>query len=417
LNKKVRLIIYNITIKVASGLYKLISWFNPKAKAFVTGRKGLFIKLTQTFKNNTAPVIWVHCASLGEFEQGRPVIERLKKEYPRYKILLSFFSPSGYEVRKNYASADWVIYLPWDTEANAKRFIEITNPCLVLFIKYEFWHNYSIQLKEKQIPLLSISCIFREDQIYFKSYGIFFRNTLKNFDHFFVQNSESQKLLESIGINETTLTGDTRFDRVNQVTQQVDQITIANDFKSNQKTMVVGSCWPEDLEVLAPFINEGKLKFILAPHELSEEFLTRIEKMLHVKVCRFSKADSNINQSQVLLIDNIGMLSRLYQYGEYAYVGGAFGKGLHNILEAACYGIPIFFGDRNYEKFQEANELIKRGGAFDIGSYKDFKFKYELLANNPETFLLACEVTKQYVNENLGATQRIVDYCKKYLTL
>ncbi len=411
------MIIYTITIKIAASLYALLSWFNPKANAFVTGRRHLFTNLTQSFKGNTDPVIWVHCASLGEFEQGRPVIERLKKEYPLYKILLSFFSPSGYEVKKNYSSADWVTYLPWDTKANAKQFIEITKPCLALFVKYEFWHYYSAQLKANNIPLLSISCIFRKDQVFFKSYGSFFRNTLRNFDHFFVQNSESQKLLASIGIKEVTHTGDTRFDRVHQIIQQSDQIPIAINFKSDQKIMVIGSCWPEDLSVLTPFINESQLKFILAPHELKEEFLSDIEKGLQVKVTRFSKADSNINQSQVLLIDNIGMLSQLYRYGEFAYIGGAFGKGLHNILEAACYGVPIFFGNKNYEKFKEANDLIMQGGAFEIGSYTDLKAKYELLNNKPESFLLACEVTSQYVKENLGATKKIVDYCKKYLAI
>lgn len=410
------MIIYTILIKLAASLYVLISWFNPKAKAFVTGRRHLFLRLTQSFKSNTHPVIWVHCASLGEFEQGRPVIERLKKEYPHYKILLSFFSPSGYEAKKNYASADWVTYLPWDTKANAKQFIDITKPSLALFVKYEFWHNYSVQLKEKKIPLLSISCIFREDQIYFKSYGSFFRNTLKNFNHYFVQNPESQKLLESIGINKITITGDTRFDRVYQIIQQADQIPIALNFKADQKTMVIGSCWPEDLNVLTPFINESKLKFIIAPHELKEEFLSEIERSLQVKTTRFSKADANTHQSQVLLIDNIGMLSQLYRYGEFAYVGGAFGKGLHNILEAACYGVPIFFGNKNYDKFKEATDLILRGGAFEISSYTDLKAKYELLNNKPESFLLACEVTRQYVKENLGATQKIVDFCKKYLT-
>lgn len=408
-------LLYNLVIFLARHLISLVAAFDPKTRLFVTGRHHLFEKLTLSFENNKFPVIWIHCASLGEFEQGRPVIENLKKEYPHYKILLSFFSPSGYEVKKHYSYADWVTYLPWDTEINAKRFIEITKPCLALFVKYEFWHNYSSQLKAKNVPLLSISCIFRENQIYFTSYGSFFRNTLKNFSHFFVQNSESKKLLESIGIKEITLTGDTRFDRVHQITQQADPIPIAINFKSDQKAMVIGSCWPEDLIVLAPFINESQLKFIIAPHELKEEFLSEIENSLQVKTTRFSKADSTINQSQVLLIDNIGMLSQLYRYGEFAYVGGAFGKGLHNILEAACYGVPIFFGNKNYEKFKEATDLIMRGGAFEIDSYTDLKAKYELLNTKPESFLLACEVTRQYVNENLGATQKVVDYCKKYL--
>lgn len=406
---------YDLIIRVLQAIVWIASRFNTKARLFVNGRRRLFHQLKASFASNNNPVIWVHCASLGEFEQGRPVIESLKENFPHYKILLTFFSPSGYEIKKNYTSADWITYLPWDTKANALQFVEITKPRLALFIKYEFWHNYSLYLQKKNIPLLSVSCLFRDDQIYFKSYGSFFRKTLKNFSHFFVQNPASQKLLKSIGIDNITITGDTRFDRVQQIIQQGEQIPIAAKFKSDQKTMIIGSCWPEDLHVLTPFINEGKMKFILAPHEPSESFLAEIENSLQVRVVRFSKANGSLEQAQVLLIDNIGMLSRLYRYGEFAYIGGAFGKGLHNILEAACYGVPIFFGNKNFEKFKEANDLIMRGGAFEVSSYTDLKTKYELLNSRPESFLLACEVTSLYVKENLGATGKIVNYCKKYL--
>ena len=259
--------------------------------------------------------------------------------------------------------------MPWDTPSHAKRFIEITKPVLAIFIKYEFWYNYSAELKKRNTPLLSVSCIFRAEQLFFKSYGSIFRKILGNFSWFFVQNLESIKLLKSIGITNASVAGDTRFDRVYEITQQGQDIPVANQFKNSQKVFVIGSCWPEDMDLLAAFINENQfLKFIIAPHEISEEFLSEIENSLQVKTVRFSEAGAGVEEARVLLIDNIGMLSRLYRYGEFAYIGGAFGKGLHNILEAACYGVPVFFGNKNYEKFQEAKELIMRGALLKWGA-------------------------------------------------
>lgn len=344
-------------------------------------------------------------------------MEALRKAWPSVSILLTFFSPSGYEVRKNYAGADGVFYLPLDTRANARKFVQMTNPRLSIFIKYEFWYNYSVELRQRNIPILSVSCIFRREQVFFQWYGSTMRRIIRNFNHFFVQNSESLALLRTIGIKDATLAGDTRFDRVYQIIQQGKEISIAKNFKDAQKVFVVGSCWPEDFDMLAPFINENlyQLKFIIAPHEIKEDFLREIESSLSVRTVRYSHAGADISEAQVLLIDNIGMLSQLYRYGEFAYVGGAFGKGLHNILEAACYGIPIFFGNKNYEKFQEAVDLIKRGGAFEVDNFHDLKTKYEMLNNRPESFLLACEVTQQYVKENLGATQKIIGYCQTLL--
>jgi 3-deoxy-D-manno-octulosonic-acid transferase len=411
----VLLIFYNLGIYCLRLLFQIASLFNAKAKAFVSGRKSIFLNLRKTFADNQNPIIWVHCASLGEFEQGRPVIEALKREFVKHKILLTFFSPSGYEVRKNFPGADYVFYLPWDTTGNARKFVEIVNPALAIFIKYEFWYNFSTQLKSKNIPQLSVSSIFREDQVFFKPYGGLFRRTLKNFDYFFVQNETSVRLLRLIGIRNCMLAGDTRFDRVNEVVRKGEEISIAKAFKNNDKVLVAGSCWGEDLEVLIPFINENRMKFIIAPHEISEEFIADFEKSLQVKSVRFSNAaQATVADAQVLIIDNVGMLSRLYQYGEFAYIGGGFGKGLHNILEAACYGIPILFGDKNYEKFQEANDLINRGGAFPVTSYTDLIAQFEML-NVPENFLLACEVTKAYVSENLGATEKVAAYCRKLL--
>lgn len=408
---------YSFGIYVIAGLAKIAALFNAKLKTFVNGRSKIFSRLENAFLSEQSPIAWVHCASLGEFEQGRPVIEQFRKEFPTFKILLTFFSPSGYEVRKNYTQANYIFYLPWDTSSNARKFVEITQPKIAIFIKYEFWYHYSQALSKKNIPILSVSSIFRENQIFFKIYGGRFRSILKKFDHFFVQNEKSDQLLKSIGVKNITIVGDTRFDRVNEVVKNAKEIQIAKEFKGSSKVIVVGSCWPEDLEVLAPHINDsaGKLKFIIAPHEIRESFLAEIEKAVNVKTIRYSQVSQNLNESNVLIIDNVGMLSSLYQYGEFAFVGGGFGKGLHNILEAACYGIPIFFGNMNYQKFQEATDLIKRGGAFEVSDYADFKSKYELLINRPENYLLACDVTKSYVAENIGATQKIIDHCHTLL--
>ncbi len=409
------LILYNISIFLLAKFIWAASFFHPKARAFVTGRKDLLNRISNAFSGNTTPVVWIHSASLGEFEQARPIIERIKSEYPKLIIFLTFFSPSGFEVRKNYPSADHVFYLPWDTRRNARRLVKAVKPALAIFIKYEFWFHYSRALRQADTPLISVSAIFRRNQLFFSRVGSLPRRILKNFSHFFVQNQESLRLLHSISQYNCSLAGDTRFDRVYSVVSQKEPIAIAEAFKNDQKTMVVGSCWTEDLDVLIPFINEDRLKFIIAPHEISESAISEFERALAVRHIRFSQADGQpLDSYTVLIIDNVGMLSKLYQYGEFAFVGGAYGKGLHNILEAACYGIPIFFGDNNYDKFQEAVDLINRGGAFPVRDYTDLKAKYEMV-NTPETFLLACEVTRQYVEENLGATEKVMDFCRPVL--
>jgi len=417
ISKESNLLLYNLSIQFLRLVYLLATTYHAKARLFVDGRKGLFQKLTLSLRENKNPLVWVHCASLGEFEQGRPIMEALKREYPQYKILLTFFSPSGYEVRKNYAGADYIFYLPWDSRRNSRKFIQLTRPVLAIFIKYEFWYHYAAELKRNSIPVISASCIFRSDQVFFQWYGSFFRRILKNFNHFFVQTSESIDLLKQIGITNTSLAGDTRFDRVFTITQNSNTIEIAQQFKGTERVFVIGSLWAEDLEVLAPFINEHKnsLKFIIAPHEISEDFLSDIEKSINASCIRYSKANQPLESYSVLIIDNVGMLSQLYRYGEFAYIGGAYGKGLHNILEAACYGVPIFFGNKNFEKFKEANELIMRGGAFAVADYSELESIYELMVSRPENFMLACEVTKSYVKENLGATNKIMKYCTKLL--
>ncbi|MDQ2657736.1 MAG: 3-deoxy-D-manno-octulosonic acid transferase [Bacteroidota bacterium] len=404
-------VLYNISIFFLGLGLRVLSLFNAKARDFVTGRKEIFRKIREALGNNQSPIVWVHCASLGEFEQGRPVIEALKRKFPDHKIFLTFFSPSGYRVRKNYASADFVFYLPLDTKRNAKKFVTLVSPRLAIFIKYEFWYHYSRTLKKRKIPLISVSSIFRKDQFFFRKAGNFNRRILKSVTHFFVQNQQSVELLRSINFYNATVSGDTRFDRVREIVDRGVEIEIARKFKGGEKVMVVGSAWPEDIDVMRPFINEARLKFIIAPHEIHEHQLTALQRSLVVKSILYSQAEeANLEDASVLIIDNVGMLSSLYRYGEFAYIGGGLGKGLHNILEAACYGIPVLFGNRNYEKFQEAVDLINRGGAFTVADYPDLKKKYELL-NTPETFLLACEVCRQYVSENTGATDRVMDYC------
>jgi len=406
--------LYTLSIHLLRFCFILAAPFHQKARQFVAGRKNIFQELALAFSQRGATkLVWVHCASLGEFEQGRPLIESFKTNYPSIKILLTFFSPSGFEVQKKYTAADFIFYLPWDTPSQAKKFVSITKPDLAIFIKYEFWYHYTFFLKKSGAHIISASCLLRPGQIFFKSYGGLFRKLLQNFDLFFTQDSETKKLLATIGINNTKVAGDTRFDRVMEIIKNSNEIEQARKFKNEQKLFVIGSCWPEDFEALAPFIHENanNLKFIIAPHEISDSFIREIEKSLQVKYARFSEQKSDIEEYTVLIIDNIGMLSRLYKYGEFAFVGGAFGKGLHNILEAACYGIPVFFGNRNYYKYKEANDLIMRGGAFDVSGYTELKAKYELMIDRPENFLLACEVTRSYVEENLGATKKIMDYC------
>ena len=413
------LILYNTGILLLRFAYAMAAWFNPKAKAFRQGRREQVDILQKTFPlQQPSTLVWFHCASLGEFEQGRPVMEAMKAWRPEIKILLTFFSPSGFAVRKNYEHADFVFYLPWDTPKHATWFAENIRPAMAVFVKYEFWYHYTSALNKRKVPLLSISSIFRPEQIFFQATGSLFRTMLGSFSHFFVQNKESVDLLQSLGITEVTLAGDTRFDRVNQGIQKATEIPLVTQFKDGQKLMVIGSAWPEDMEILYPFINENqnRIKFIIAPHEIQEGFIQAIEKSVEGKAIRYSNADvTSVQGASIMIIDNVGMLSRLYQYGEFAFIGGAFGQGLHNILEAACYGIPIFFGNKAFQKYQEAVDLVMRGGAFEVGNFIDLKSKYELMTNSPETFLLACEVTRQYVSENLGATEKIMAYSKKIL--
>lgn len=407
---------YTLFIYLLRAFYTVAAVFHPKAAALVRGRQNLLRHIREEMAGTTQSVLWVHAASLGEFEQGRPVIEAFRNRWPHWKIVLTFFSPSGYEVRKDYAGADHVFYLPWDTPHQANAFLDCVKPSLVFFIKYEYWQNMMRALATRQTPLLLVSAIFRRSQYWFRWYGASARGRLREVSHFFVQNEESQALLRSIGITACTVSGDTRFDRVSAIVRNAEPVPIAESFKSDEKVWVVGSCWPADWKVLRPFVEaQPHLKFIIAPHEISEAFLREIESGLTRNVMRYSKADIRVSEADVLLIDNIGLLSRLYRYGEYAWVGGAYGKGLHNILEAACYGMPVFFGNRAYQKFREAQELLLRGGAFAVADTDQLEQFYQQVST-PEQFMAACETTRSYVEENVGATDRIIRHCERLLT-
>jgi 3-deoxy-D-manno-octulosonic-acid transferase len=391
------------------------AWFSPKLTLFVQGRSNVFDQLRTVIQNKPGQYIWVHCASLGEFEQGRPVVEALRRSLPEYRILLTFFSPSGYEVRKNYDGADFVCYLPWDTAGNARKWLSIAKPVLAIFVKYEYWHHYINALKRTETPLISISAIFRPQQIYFKWYGGFYRRILMNVTHFFVQNEESLVLLKSIGVKTLSLGGDTRFDRVVQIVKQAREISMAAAFGNGSVVLVAGSIWPDDFDALLPLINEGQMKFIIAPHEISERFLAAMESTLRVKHVRYSKAEeAKVASSSVLFVDNVGMLSSLYRYGKYAFVGGGFGEGLHNILEAACYGMPVCFGNRAYSVYQEANDLIADKAAFAVADFRDLKSTIDLLGQ-PDNYTHAATAARDYVSRRTGATEKVVSYCKHLL--
>lgn len=402
--------IYNIGIAMYGLLLKFASLFNTKAKLFVKGRQHIFEQLAEKV-NSHDQTIWFHFASLGEFEQGRPVLEKLKSEQPQLQLVVTFFSPSGYEIRKNYPLAH-VFYLPLDTAANAKKFIDIVQPKMAIFTKYEFWYHYFKVLNSKNIPLYLISGIFRPDQAFFKGYGGFYRGILRYVTHFFVQNEESVNLLKSIGIENVSLSGDTRFDRVAEHAQNPKKIIEVAAFCGQSPVFIAGSTWPEDEKLLVALAEKyPDWKMIIAPHEIGENHISTIEG-LFPQAIRFSvfsssyspdpAQHSNLN-AQILIIDNIGMLSSLYQYAQLAYIGGGFGAGIHNTLEAAAFGLPIIFGPK-YDKFQEAKDLIAIGAASSIQTPSELLEAFDHLAKNQKAAFAA----QNYVNEKKGATAQIL---------
>ena len=408
--------LYNILVLSASFFLNIIAKFNKKLKLFVEGRNQTFQKLSNVISENDK-VIWFHCASLGEFEQGRPILEKLKEQYPTYKIVLTFFSPSGYEVRKDYKLADVVCYLPLDTKLNARKFLDITHPELVFFVKYEFWPNILNELKKRSIKTLLVSGIFRKNQVFFKWYGGWMRKALNAFEHFFVQDKNSKILLHSINFNNVTVSGDTRFDRVYEITKQDNRLLFIEEFKDNKYTIVAGSTWKEDEELLVKYINNEASeneKFIIAPHNIKKEEIQKLKNSINKKVVLFSeKEQKELNKYQVFIIDTVGILTKIYSYATIAYVGGGYTKsGVHNVLEPATFGIPIVIGP-NYHKFNEAIDLVNEEACFVISDSKKLSVLLSKLFQLKQFRETAGNNALKYVIDKTGATTKILYYLKK----
>jgi 3-deoxy-D-manno-octulosonic-acid transferase len=402
--------LYNTGIALFGAAARLVASFNTRAALITEGRQKVWEQLAAS--DLRGQVVWVHCASLGEFEQGRPLIEAIRKQHPDYKIVLTFFSPSGYEVRKNYDQADVVVYLPADTRKNAQRFIREIHPDCVYFIKYEYWYHYFNQLKRANIPLYSVSSIFRQEQVFFKWYGSWFRNILKCVTRFYVQDEQSAQLLTSIGLNNHVVAGDTRFDRVKAIADKAADVPVIAAFAKGARVIVAGSSWPQDEAILADFINNAPVvvKCIVAPHEVHESHITQLLGRFNVPVCRYSKLKGTIpSDARVLVIDTIGLLSSIYRFGSVAYIGGGFGKGIHNTLEAATYGMPVIFGP-NHKKFKEAMDLIAYGAGFPISDKSDFEKVMDTFwsSGSEATLKASGELALNYVQSMCGATSLIL---------
>ena len=389
-------LIYNISIWLYVVTIRIASLYNLKAKKWVKGRENIFSELEAVVRNQKN-IVWFHCASLGEFEQGKPIIEAYKLNHPTHQILLTFFSASGFEIKKNTALANWVFYLPADTTSNAKKFINLVNPIKVVFIKYEFWFNYMYQLKKQNIPFYSVSTIFREGQVFFKYQ--WFAKQLKNVTHFFVQDEKSAELLNSIGFSNFTISGDTRFDSVVANTKNPTKIALVELFSKNKKTIICGSTWAKDEIILIQYIkNHPENNYVIAPHELDN--ISNLQKQSNGLL--YSNAnEKNIFTTNVLIIDSIGLLSTIYQYGNLAYIGGGFGSGIHNILEAASFGLAVIFGP-NYQKFNEAISLINKKGAISISNYEELSSAIDIFNTFDQSIAL------NYIKENSGATNKIL---------
>ncbi|MGS2740287.1 3-deoxy-D-manno-octulosonic acid transferase [Sinomicrobium sp. M5D2P17] len=406
--------IYNILISVAGLLLKIIAPFNKKIKLFVNGRKTVFSDLRKI----TVPgdrIIWFHTASLGEFEQGLPVIEKIKAEFPDRKILVTFFSPSGYEVKKGSKAADIITYLPLDTRRNAKKFLNMVKPELAVFVKYEFWPNYLSELRKRKINTILISGIFRKDQLFFKPYGGFMRHSLQTFRHFFVQDANSGELLKGIGIDRVTVSGDTRLDRVEEILHRDNTLEFMETFKDGKPCFVAGSTWPEDEELLSEMINNAPegIKFALAPHNIKPAHNESLLKSIRRKAILYSEREKHhLQDYDVIIIDTIGILTRIYSYADIAYVGGGMGTtGLHNILEPAVFGIPVIIG-KNYGKFKEANELVKLGGVLSVSDKNQLFETFSQLIEKEEYKKQTGGINSLYVEKNTGAVIQIIDFLR-----
>jgi 3-deoxy-D-manno-octulosonic-acid transferase len=407
------LLLDNIIIRLLAVAIRIASIWNIKARLWLRGRENLLERITLALKDNHKPVIWMHSASLGEFEQGRFLIESIRKKFPGYCILITFFSPSGYEVMKNYKGADFVFYLPEPTNRKARKFIQIVDPKLVLWIKYDYWYHYLHELKKRKTPLLLVSAIFTRRHSFFKWYGPLYTQMLRCFTWMFVQDENSVEQLNRIGITNASVSGDTRFDRVADIAANFEELPAIREFIGTSPVIVAGSTWPEDEEEIDHYANiHPELKFILAPHEISEDHLQDIEKLFRTTI-RYSellKNKTDITQVNTLIIDNIGMLSRLYKYATITFVGGGFGdEGVHNVLEAAVYGKPIIFGPV-FNQFREAIDLLEEGAAFTVDNALDLEKTFNDLLTDNELYRECCKASNEYVNSHKGATEKIISY-------
>jgi 3-deoxy-D-manno-octulosonic-acid transferase len=408
------ILLYNLAIWLYGLGIRLYAPFNSKASLWVKGRKDIFKRLSEAIQPNDK-IFWMHCASVGEFEQGRPVLESLREKYPQYKILLTFFSPSGYELRSKYAGADYVFYLPLDSAKNAHEFVRMVRPKLAIFVKYEFWYHYLHELHVQQAPTLLISAIFRKDQFFFKNYGKKFSEMLTWYKQIFVQDENSFQLLKQLSLTNVTQSSDTRFDRVAAIAAQAKTIPLIELFKGENKIMIGGSTWQPDEELLIRFINEEDknhpaFKYIIVPHEIDKAHIASIKQKLKVSSLLFSEAnEQNVQQVQVMIIDNVGMLSSLYHYSAIALVGGGFGKGIHNVLEAAVFGAPVIFGPE-YGKFKEAVDLIKLKGGNSVADYSAFSELLNKLTTDGVFYKQASLAAKNYVQSRVGATEQVMEY-------
>ncbi len=401
------LFFYNTFLLLYKTGIRIAALWNKKAKQWIDGRKNIMEHIAGNLANNNSPITWIHCSSLGEFEPGRPIIENLKKQIPNSKFLLTFFSPSGYEIRKDFKGVDWVFYLPMDSKPNAKNFLDIVKPSLVLFVKYDYWFYYLTECKKRSVPLFMVSSIFRKEQPFFKWYGSLHREMLKCFKYFFVQDKQSSDLLKSVGIDNVTVSGDTRFDRVIEIAKDFKPIDEIEKFCGNSLILVAGSTWPNDEKIIKEVIPEfPNLKVIIAPHEIHKQHLNQL-KQIFPQAIRYSQLSTHHSPSNILIVDNIGMLSRLYHYSTITYIGGGFDKGIHNTLEAAVYGKPVIFGP-NYKKFKEAIGLIEAGGGISVNSSNELSSHLKNLLSDKKKLEETSKRSFDFVQENKGATEKIM---------
>ena len=400
---------YNLGIGVYSGAVKMVSPFMRKAALWYQGRRDIFRKLEQAV-GGSERIIWFHAASLGEFEQGRPIIEELRRKHPEYKILLTFFSPSGYEIRKNYAGADHIFYLPIDTPRNARRFLDAVHPEIAIFVKYEYWLNLLRELRRRKIRTYVVSAIFRRNSVFFRPYGGMWRQALESFDVMFVQNEESKKLLATLGFDNVLVAGDTRFDRVAEIARAARRIDVIDRFKGDARLFVAGSTWGPDEELLIRLANDNpEIKFVIAPHEMDESRIARLMAETKGGALRYTQCTprTTYGSRQLLILDTVGILASVYGYATWSYIGGGFGVGIHNTLEAATFGLPVAFGP-NYQKFKEARDLVTLGAARSVSDYEQLRTWFVPLRDNEEFLQKTSRIAKDYTTRHQGATDIIV---------